>query len=617
MARAVRLRRLAAAAQPTPDHVGASLARCIAPLTANVRVWGSSLVELNPHLSPILMHKKALAFIRRFKRVRLCVNGRMVVPNGIQLSSLRPQLAGGDLFIAAPQHSGKTFLYLLPQAIHHAYTRVNGADSIHYKTLVLVPTLDLVLLGSRSAAGVLRQTSNVLALYYRDVTNGHYKTLIPKADIIYTTPQCALKAILGAPNVFKDLRALVLDEAQRLLKVQSAPTVLRVKSLLQPDIQTIVLAPRNDHMLREIVSRALRVDMKLISFCTEYDGYPVARHFWGPQRSTKFHVLRDVNLHETCPAEPTNGIELNVQQSRTRVIENSQTKDIFVDRHHQSEYILYNPSNISQLIYWTATRGTKTVIFFPTVRMTQFCYIYFKHLVGIDRQLHALHGGLSPEKRRYTIDLFSSIDDGVLFCTDIASLGLNLGKVDLVVHVGAPESVDVLADRANIVQRGDNDGNNLLLLHDLDAHVLYEAAQLNCNITPRQDTCHEGVHFEVLHSWVNNPCYLASCELMYRSLIGYYCNHAYRLKFQRWQVPSLIYELIRSFGFENTFSVTKQFASRLQLWDAPGLVVENKSAKKTELQAAAAAYPGFRSRFLQTNTATFDYMAKTCALIGT
>ncbi|GFE53970.1 RNA helicase [Babesia ovis] len=611
MVRAFMPKSLLTGRKPTPNHTCYPLTRAIPPFPTDVRVWGSSLIELKPHLMPVILKRSTLAFNRRFKRVRLIVNGRKVSPNGIQLATLRPQLAGGDLLIASPQHSGKTLLYLLPEAIRQTYAKEKGCYVDEYKILVLVPTLDLVLLGSRSAVGILRERSNVLPLYYKDVVNGQYKNLIPLADTIYTTPQCALKALLKAPNLFKDVRILILDEVHRLLKAQSASVVLRLKSLLLPDIQTIALAPRNDHMLREIVSRALRVDMKIISFCPEYDiQQPVTRHIWGPQRSSKFSMIADVDINETLQVEHTNTLEQKVHQNRLRIIEHSRTKDVFVDRAHQCEYLLYEPSKLCRMIYWVLNQGTKTVLFFPTVRMTQFCYVYFKHYLQFTRPLYTLHGGLSPEKRRYTIDLFSTIKEGVLFCTDLASLGLNLGNIDLVVHVCAPESIDILSDRVNTAHGDSSDIKNILLLHDLDAHVLYEASEHNCDIKPIGDNSYKEIHFEVQSLWVENSCYLASCELMYRSLIGYYCNQAFRLKFQRWQVPSLVNDMVSSFGFKDTFSVTRQFASRLQLWDAPGLVIERKAPMKTELQAAAAGYPGFRSRLLQTNTENVDYHMK-------
>ncbi|KAK1441943.1 hypothetical protein BgAZ_502750 [Babesia gibsoni] len=587
-------------------HVCARSERCVTLFHADVRIWGSSLIEYKPRLSPLAIRKASAIFERRFKRVKLLSNGRRVSPNGIQLSSLQPQLAGRDLFIAAPHHTGKTLLYLLPEAIRRAYKSNECNRYLTYKTLVLVPTLDLVLLGSRNASGALRQTSNVKALYYKDILDGSYKDVISSGDVIYTTPHCALKVMLNAPNLFEDVKLLILDDAHRLLHAQSSSKVMRLKAMLKPDIQTVVLAPRNDNILRQLVSRALRVDMRVISFCPEYDGAEVTQHIWGPQRSKSFELIKQLNINNECNVMPLTPLEQKVKNKRKEIVEHCRSREVVLHSSYRCEYLLYEPFNICKLLHAVLNKGTKTMIFFPTVRMAQFCYVYFKHLVGVNRALYALHGGLSPEKRRFTIDVFSTLPEGVLFCTDISSLGLNLGDIDLVVQVGAPESVGVLADRTAICKRHSKESKSILLLHDLDAHALYEAAELNCDIKPTEDDFYKHLSFEVNNKWVENKCYLASCELMYRSLIGYYCNNASRLKFQRWQVPSLVYELVRSFGFSDSFSVTKQFASRLQLWDAPSLVIDNKTTRKTELQAAAAGYPGFRSRMLQSSSGITD-----------
>ncbi|PHJ24744.1 helicase conserved c-terminal domain-containing [Cystoisospora suis] len=92
------------------------------------------------------------------------------------------------------------------------------------------------------------------------------------------------------------------------------------------------------------------------------------------------------------------------------------------------------------------------------------------------------------------------------------------------------------------------------------------------------------------------PILFASCELMYRNLLGFYAMQANKLKFERWQVPSLVNALLSSFGVSTPPSVTKQFAARLRILNAPGLTVDYWATPKTELLANLAAYPGFQSR---------------------
>ncbi|KAL8271060.1 hypothetical protein Esti_005045 [Eimeria stiedai] len=341
----------------------------------------------------------------------------------------------------------------------------------------------------------------------------------------------------------------------------------------------------------------------------------------------------------------------------------------------------------------------------------------------------ALHSKLTAEKRRAVIDAFSSNSlytrEGeketptpprrlkVLFCTDVAAVGVQLGThVSLVLQVGAPRSVEVYVQRA---ARAPRLARKLLLLSDLDGHFLYEsykgrlplreapaatalpllrfnslfaaalggsaeavarrAAQgplgLEGPLCPQQDKAQPGTHaapncadlagdslgvlgdaeemtsvstnsseasadscFGVqsatrvfagdslaarsrkpdenreLHSmhpscpvnscaWFEVKPLHASCELMYRSLLGMYAMQASRLKFERWQVPSFLNAMLQSIGIDEPPAVTKQMAARLQLIHAPGLSVDYHATSKTELLASLPSCPGFRSRVRQ------------------
>lgn len=106
-------------------------------------------------------------------------------------------------------------------------------------------------------------------------------------------------------------------------------------------------------------------------------------------------------------------------------------------------------------------------------------------------------------------------------------------------------------------------------------------------------------NYEINSDWVNCKHYIASCELMYRSLLGYYSYHSNRLKYERWQVPSIVSDFITSFGYYDNFNVSKQFAARLKLLNAPGIVVKKYYQHKSDLIASSIAYPGYKSKLVQ------------------
>ncbi|KAK2195108.1 bifunctional Helicase [Babesia duncani] len=557
-----------------------TLSRCLKSFITKVKVWGSSVIELRPNLNPYIVLRNRIAFQKRFKKCRIVFRGNSIVPNGLQLAVLRPQFTKCDLFIAAPHCSGKTLAYLLPYVVRN-HLDINGSITKH-KTLVLVPTLDLVLLSARQAVGALRGIACVYTLFYKDVLDGVNLKALSEANILYCTPSTALKTLIKFPNAFDNLQTLILDEAQVLLKGESAGLVVRLKNLLKFGYQTIVLAPRCDAKLRQFVSRLLRVDFRIISFLPEYANVPITKQIWGPQRSS---VVLDQPLKVKEYTIPNDALEARVMSEKKKILEHCKIREVYVHKNYKNYYMIYKPIELALKLYNILTlEAGKTIVFFPTVRMTQFCYIYFKHFIGIKTRFFSLHGNLSPDKRRFVIDVYNNSANGILFATDLCSHGLNL-KADLIVHVGASESIDSFADRIGHTISKEK-GSSLLLLHDLDCHILYEAAQMNCDVKPTELKLTRD--FTPTKKWLDIPHYMASCELMYRSLLGYYCNHAMRLKYERWQVPSLVKELVSSFGCTDSMAVSKQFAARMQIVGAPGLVVEYNATKKTTLEARAA-----------------------------
>ncbi|VUZ93552.1 DEAD box ATP-dependent RNA helicase, putative [Plasmodium vivax] len=96
--------------------------------------------------------------------------------------------------------------------------------------------------------------------------------------------------------------------------------------------------------------------------------------------------------------------------------------------------------------------------------------------------------------------------------------------------------------------------------------------------------------------WHKHQHLLCSCELMYRSLLGFYCQQNKSLKYEKWQVPSLIKSMIYSFGYFDNFYVTKSMAARLQILNAPDLFVKFNATPRSALMSALPSYKGYKSQ---------------------
>ncbi|CAA9986521.1 RNA-helicase, putative [Plasmodium knowlesi strain H] len=108
---------------------------------------------------------------------------------------------------------------------------------------------------------------------------------------------------------------------------------------------------------------------------------------------------------------------------------------------------------------------------------------------------------------------------------------------------------------------------------------------------------HDAYNLPLRHiEWHKHEHLLCSCELMYRSLLGFYCQQNKFLKYEKWQVPSLIKSMIYSFGYFDNFYVTKSMAARLQILNAPDLFVKFNATPRSVLMSALPSYKGYKSQ---------------------
>ncbi|SOS76754.1 DEAD box ATP-dependent RNA helicase, putative [Plasmodium sp. gorilla clade G1] len=329
-----------------------------------------------------------------------------------------------------------------------------------------------------------------------------------------------------------------------------------------------------------------------------------------------------------------------------------------------------------------------------------------------DVSILSLHSKMSLDKKRYTLNCFNGTnldneDDEkkkkkkkkkILFATSLLHQGIELNKVNLVIHLGMCKNVDEYILRTNIVTTKYTRGRSLLLLNELEAHYLYilyknnipivainknyinlvyknnlllqhllnykydmgthemenintdikhkcdkKVNDTNKNIVDQKNIYHENncsiqiqtfnnyyykkdennffqynyhnekdyknifFTFNIKHiEWYKYKHLLSSCELMYRSFLGFYCEKNEFLKYEKWQVPSLIKNIIYSFGYLENFYITKCMAARLQIINAPDTFIKFNATSKSVLISSLPTYKSYKSK-------TNEFKLKKCA----
>ena len=163
----------------------------------------------------------------------------ITTPTKIQQLAIPPVLAGKDLIGRAPTGTGKTLAYLLP-----LFQRMDATKK-ELQTLILAPTHELAMQIHRQAVQLAADAKvDILSVPIIGQVNiaRQIDSLKTRPQIIVGSAGRVLELIAKKKITAHTVRALVLDEADRLLDEQNAPTVENVVRTLKRDRQVILVS---------------------------------------------------------------------------------------------------------------------------------------------------------------------------------------------------------------------------------------------------------------------------------------------------------------------------------------------------------------------------------------
>ena len=156
-----------------------------------------------------------------------CANAGWTQLMPVQSYALPYLLAGRDLMVQSRTGSGKTGAYLLP-----LFDRLNAAQRA-VQALVLVPTRELALQVTQEANTLAAGSSLAAVGVYGGVGYGkQLEALRQGAQLVVGTPGRVLDHLLRRSMTLDALRALVLDEADRMLSIGFYPDMKEVQRYL-------------------------------------------------------------------------------------------------------------------------------------------------------------------------------------------------------------------------------------------------------------------------------------------------------------------------------------------------------------------------------------------------
>ncbi|KAL8796198.1 MAG: hypothetical protein Q9195_001531 [Heterodermia aff. obscurata] len=414
-------------------------------------------------------------------------------PTAIQASSIRQLLSeDADAFIQAETGSGKTLAYLLPivQRIMAISTRrENGAPKLDRKAglfaIILSPTRELASQISHVLSLILARTPFIVAstVIGGEKLKSEKSRLRKGLNILVATPGRLVDHLDNTEVLdVSQVRWLVLDEGDRLMELGFEKAIQAIVERLEKGKK---FAMEQAEGIAEGLTKFLP-KRRVTILCSATMKLTV-------QRLGEISLKDAVYLKaEPKPLSQTSGNT----GSETFAEVDSGDKAFQAPSQLKQSYIIVPPKqrlvSLAALLKHTfARRGSvmKAIVFLSCADSVDFHFeVFARDVDGASTEdarksspaskantmsicpsltskinpsltIYRLHGSLPHPVRKSTLQAFSqSADPAILLCTDVASRGLDLPNIDLVIEYDPPFSTDDHVHRVGRTARAGKSG---------------------------------------------------------------------------------------------------------------------------------------------------------------
>ncbi|KAK4108589.1 DEAD-domain-containing protein [Canariomyces notabilis] len=411
----------------------------------------------------------------------------------IQRRGIPPLLAGKDVLGAAKTGSGKTLAFLIPVVEMLSALRFkprNGTGAI-----VVTPTRELAL----QIFGVARELMKNHSQTYGVVIGGanrraEAEKLGKGVNLLIATPGRLLDHLQSTPFVFKNLKSLIIDEADRILEVGFEDEMRQIVKILPKENRQTML--------------------------------------FSATQTTKVEDLARISLRP-------GPLYINVDEGKQHSTVEGLDQGYVVVEADKRFLLLFS--------FLKKMAKKKVIVFFSSCNSVKY---YSELLQYIDLQVLDLHGKQKQQKRTNTFFEFCNAKQGTLICTDVAARGLDIPAVDWIVQFDPPDDPRDYIHRVGRTARGNNSkGRSLLFLQPSELGFLAHLKAAKVPVVeydfPKNKILNVQSQLEKL---IGSNYYLnQSAKDGFRSYLHAYASHSLRSVFDIHKLD--LAKVAKSFGF--------------------------------------------------------------------
>ena len=346
-------------------------------------------------------------------------------PFPVQQLVIRDALAGHDLLVQSPTGSGKTLAFGIP------LVDLVESDAKRPSALVLAPTRELAGQIVDELDSIARARNLHVAAVYGGVGFGPQVKAAQRAHIVVATPGRLEDLIARGAISLRNVRVLVLDEADRMLDMGFKPAVSRIVDQTPPGRQTLFFSATLEGATGKLAAAFTR---------------DARRH----EQAAAPEARGDVE-HRFVAVNHTGKLDALVRELRDR------------DRGRT-------------LVFVRTKRGADRLV---------------KRLRSRELEAVAMHGDKSQGQRERALSRFERGEVEVLVATDVAARGIDVADIAHVINFDAPGDRDSYVHRVGRTGRaGARGAGTSFVLTDQAAEMRSIARDLGLSAEFEQNLGH-------------------------------------------------------------------------------------------------------------------------------
>lgn len=350
----------------------------------------------------------------------VCKSLGMSHPTEVQRGCIPAILQGRDVIGLAQTGSGKTAAFALPMLQHLA------KDPYGIFAVVLTPTRELAFQISEQfkALGAGMSLKDAVVIGGVDMQQ-QARNLAKRPHVVVATPgrlRGLLVADTGLAAGFRRVRYLVMDEADRMLDPSFEGDLRGILAVLPDERQTLLFSATMTKSLIRLQTAAL----------------------------SDAHVFQAYE-----------GLKTADKLREEYVFLPSKVKEVYL--HHLLTALLPAAGVRSAIIFSATCKG---------------CHLLSLLLEELGLPAAALHSGLSQRERLASLSRFKSEVVPLLLATDVASRGLDIPTVDLVVNYDLPMLARDYVHRVGRTARAGRSGWSLSFVTQYDVSLVHAIEEL-------------------------------------------------------------------------------------------------------------------------------------------